>query len=153
MDIQALVSAQRTYFRTGATLDLAFRQRALDTLEDALRAREGDLLDALKADLGKSAGEGYLCEVGLTRSELFYVKKHFRRWAKAKRVPTPMSLFPGKSFTLPRPYGVSLIMAPWNYPILLSLEPLIGAIAAGNCCILKPSAYAPATSRRTGTAW
>lgn len=146
MDIQALVSAQRTYFRTGATLDLAFRQHALDTLEDALRAREGALLDALKADLGKSAGEGYLCEVGLTRSELSYVKKHFSRWAKAKRVPTPMSLFPGKSFTLPRPYGVSLIMAPWNYPILLSLEPLIGAIAAGNCCILKPSAYAPATS-------
>lgn len=146
MNIQALVSAQRAYFRTGATLDLTFRQQALDTLEDALRAREDALLDALKADLGKSAGEGYLCEVGLTRSELSYVKKHFRRWAKAKRVPTPMSLFPGKSFTLPRPYGVSLIMAPWNYPILLSLEPLIGAIAAGNCCILKPSAYAPATS-------
>lgn len=146
MDIQALVSAQRTYFRTGATLDLAFRQHALGTLEDALRAREDALLDALKADLGKSAGEGYLCEVGLTRSELSYVKKHFRRWAKAKRVSTPMSLFPGKSFTLPRPYGVSLIMAPWNYPILLSLEPLIGAIAAGNCCILKPSAYAPAAS-------
>lgn len=146
MDIQALVSAQRAYFRTGATLDLTFRQQALDTLEDALRAREGALLDALKADLGKSAGEGYLCEVGLTRSELSYVKKHFRRWAKAKGVATPMSLFPGKSFTLPRPYGVSLIMAPWNYPILLSLEPLIGAIAAGNCCILKPSAYAPAAS-------
>ena len=146
MRIQSLVSAQRAYFRTGATLDLSFRRRALDTLEDALRARESALLDALKADLGKSAGEGYLCEVGLTRSELSYMKKHFRRWAKAKGVATPMSLFPGKSFTLPRPYGVSLIMAPWNYPILLSLEPLIGAIAAGNCCILKPSAYAPAAS-------
>ena len=146
MNMQALVSAQRAYFRTGATLDLAFRQQALDTLEDALRAREGALLDALKVDLGKSAGEGYLCEVGLTRSELSYVKKHFARWARAKRAPTPISLFPGKSFTLPRPYGVSLIMAPWNYPLLLSLEPLIGAIAAGNCCILTPSAYAPAAS-------
>ena len=70
MDIQALVSAQRAYFRTGATLNLTFRQRALETLEEALRAREGALMDALKADLGKSAGEGYLCEVGLTRSEL-----------------------------------------------------------------------------------
>ena len=146
MDLASLVAAQRAYFRTGATLDLAFRRRALDTLEEALRAREGALLDALRADLGKSAGEGYLCEVGLTRSELSYVKRYFARWAGAKRVSTPLFLFPGKSFTLPRPYGVSLILAPWNYPILLSLEPLIGAIAAGNCCVLKPSAYAPASS-------
>ena len=146
MDLASLVAAQRAYFRTGPTLDLAFRRRALDTLEEALRAREGALLDALKADLGKSAGEGYLCEVGLTRSELSYVKRHFARWAEAKRVSTPLFLFPGKSFTLPRPYGVSLILAPWNYPILLSLEPLIGAITAGNCCVLKPSAYAPASS-------
>ena len=146
MDLPSLVSAQRAFFRTGATLDLSFRQHALDALEDALRTREGALLDALRADLGKSAGEGYLCEVGLTRSELSYVKKHFRRWSRARGVSTPMTLFPGRSFTLPRPYGVSLIMSPWNYPILLSLEPLIGAIAAGNCCILKPSAYAPAAS-------
>ena len=146
MDLQALVSAQRAYFRKGATLDLAFRQKALDTLAQAIRAREDALLDALRADLGKSAGEGYLCEVGLSQSELAYVRKHVGRWAKAKTVPTPLSLFPGRSFTLPRPYGVSLIMSPWNYPLLLSLEPLIGAIAAGNCCILKPSAYAPASS-------
>ena len=146
MDLHALVRAQRAFFRSGATLDLSFRRRALEALEGALRAREGELLEALRTDLGKSAGEGYLCEVGLALSELSYLKKHFARWARPRGVPTPISLFPGKSFTLPRPYGVSLIMAPWNYPLLLSLEPLMGAIAAGNCCILKPSAYAPASS-------
>ncbi len=150
MDLQALVSTQRAYFRTGATLDISFRRKALSALKEAMAAREGALLGALQADLGKSPGEGYLCEVGLTLSELDYVSKHLPRWARERRVPTPMSLFPGKSAVLPRPYGVSLVMSPWNYPILLSLEPVIGAIAAGNCCILKPSAYAPATSAALG---
>ena len=146
MDIPALVRAQKDYFRTGATLEISFRRRALDTLERAVMDREGELLSALAGDLGKSPTEAYLCEMGLVRSELGYVKRRFPRWARPRRAATPLSQFPAKSFTLPRPYGVCLVMSPWNYPLLLSLDPLIGAIAAGNCCVVKPSAYAPHTS-------
>lgn len=146
MDIQALAASQRAFFRTGATLDLSFRQTALDTLERAIRAREGDLLSALHSDLNKSPVEGYLCEVGMALSELSYVKRHLTRWARTRRVLTPLAEFPAKSYILREPYGVALVMSPWNYPLLLALDPLIGAIAAGNCCVVKPSAYAPASS-------
>ena len=146
MTIQELTAAQRAFFRTGATLDLSFRKRALDKLEEAIRAREGELLSALRADLGKSDTEGYLCEVGLALSELSFIKRRFARWARDRRVSTPLALFPARSLTLREPYGVVLVMSPWNYPLLLTLDPLIGAIAAGNCCVVKPSAYAPAAS-------
>ena len=146
MTIQELTAAQRAFFRTGATLDLSFRKRALDKLEEAIRAREGELLSALRADLGKSDTEGYLCEVGLALSELSFIKRRFARWARDRRVFTPLALFPARSLTLREPYGVVLVMSPWNYPLLLTLDPLIGAIAAGNCCVVKPSAYAPAAS-------
>ena len=146
MTIQELTAAQRAFFRTGATLDLSFRKKALDKLEEAIRAREGELLSALRADLGKSDTEGYLCEVGLALSELSFVKRRLARWARDRRVSTPLALFPARSLTLREPYGVVLVMSPWNYPLLLTLDPLIGAIAAGNCCVVKPSAYAPAAS-------
>lgn len=146
MDIQSLVASQRTFYRTGSTLDSGFRKQALHTLEQAIRAEEGTLLAALKDDLNKSPSEGYLCEVGLTLAELSYVKKHFIRWGRKRRVLTPIAQFPAKSVIYREPYGVTLVMSPWNYPVLLALDPLIGAIAAGNCCVLKPSAYAPATS-------
>lgn len=146
MNIQDTVAAQRAFFRTGATLDPAFRRAALDKLERAIQSHEGELLSALKADLGKSDTEGYLCEVGMVRSELSFIKKRFTRWARDKHVPTPPALFPARSFTVQEPYGVTLIMSPWNYPLLLTLDPLIGAVAAGNCCVVKPSAYSPATS-------
>ena len=146
MTVQELNAAQRAFFRTGATLDLAFRRKALDTLEGAICAREGELLAALQADLGKSATEAYMCEVGLTLAELSFVRKGFPKWAKDRRVSSPLAIFPAKSITVREPYGVTLIMSPWNYPLLLALDPLIGAIAAGNCAIVKPSAYAPATS-------
>ena len=146
MTIQELTAAQRAFFRTGATLDLSFRKKALDKLEEAIRAREGELLSALRADLGKSDTEGYLCEVGLALSELSFMRRRLARWARDRRVSTPLALFPARSFTLREPYGVVLVMSPWNYPLLLTLDPLIGAIAAGNCCVVKPSAYAPAAS-------
>ena len=146
MTIQELTAAQRAFFRTGATLDLSFRKKALDKLEEAIRAREGELLSALRADLGKSDTEGYLCEVGLALSELSFMRRRLARWARDRRVSTPLALFPARSLTLREPYGVVLIMSPWNYPLLLTLDPLIGAIAAGNCCVVKPSAYAPAAS-------
>lgn len=146
MTIQELTAAQRAFFRTGATLDLSFRKRALDKLEEGIRAQEGKLLSALRADLGKSDTEGYLCEVGLALSELSFVRRRLARWARDRRVSTPLALFPARSLTLREPYGVVLIMSPWNYPLLLTLDPLIGAIAAGNCCVVKPSAYAPVAS-------
>lgn len=146
MDIHTLVSRQRDFFRTGATLDLDFRLRALERLARALEEREGDLLAALRADLNKSAPEGYQCEVGMLRAELSHIRRHLRRWARPRRIlPSPAQL-PGSCRAYPEPYGVVLVMAPWNYPLLLSLEPLMGALAAGNCCLLKPSAYAPASS-------
>ena len=146
MEIEKLVRAQREFFRSGATLETRFRLDALGKLERAIVAHEGELNAALLADLGKSRTEGYMCEVGLTLSELSYVRAHLRSWAKERRRPTPLAQFCAKSFTLCVPYGVTLIMSPRNYPILLTLEPLVGAIAAGNCCVVKPSAYSPATS-------
>lgn len=146
MEIQKLVAAQRAFFHTGATRELEFRKTALADLKRAVQARESTLLAALRADLGKSDTEGYLCEVGLTLEELSFAERRLPRWARERRVATPLALFPARSTIFPEPYGVTLIMSPWNYPLLLTLDPLIGAIAAGNCCVVKPSAYAPATS-------
>ena len=146
MDIQALISSQRQYFHTGATLPLPVRRSALQALEQAIQACQRDISAALAADLNKSPAESYMCEIGMTLSELHFVQRHFTRWARDRRVPTPLSQFHAKSFTVCDPYGVVLIMSPWNYPFLLTMEPLIGAIAAGNCCMVKPSAYSPATS-------
>ena len=146
MDIQALVTAQRAYFKTGATLPLSARRGALQRLRAAMKAHETDITAALKADLNKSPAESYMCEVGLTLSELTFVERRLARWMKDRPHLTPLAQFPARSFTVSEPYGVVLIMSPWNYPFLLTMEPLIGAIAAGNCCVVKPSAYSPATS-------
>ena len=146
MDIQSLVQVQRSHFQTGATLGLTARRTALKRLGAAIRAHEGDISAALLADLNKSPTEGYMCEVGLTLSELSFVEKRLARWMGDRNHLTPLAQFPARSFTIQEPYGVVLIMSPWNYPFLLTMEPLIGAIAAGNCCVVKPSAYSPATS-------
>lgn len=147
MQAEELVKKQRSYFRTGRTLPVRYRAEALDRLERAILRYEPELYRALASDLGKSRAEAYMCEVGLTLSELRYVRKHLRRWSRDRRVRTPLAQFHGKSFTVQEPYGVVLIMSPWNYPVLLTLEPLVGALAAGNCCVVKPSAYSPETSR------
>ena len=141
MDIQALIAAQRAHFNTGATLPLSARRAALRGLREAIKAHEGDIRAALKADLNKSPDESYMCEVGLTLSELSFVEKRLARWMGDRPHATPLAQFPARSFTVQEPYGVVLIMSPWNYPFLLTMEPLIGAIAAGNCCVVKPSAY------------
>lgn len=109
MDIQALAAAQRAFFRSGATLDLSFRRQALDRLEAAIRAREGEIQDALGADLNKPPLEGYMCETGLTLAELNYVRRHFARWARPRCVPTPLAQFPAKSRIIPQPLGQVLI--------------------------------------------
>ena len=146
MDIPALVSRQREYFLGGATLKPSERKESLLRLQKAILAREKEIAEALHADLRKSPFESYMSETGMVLDELRYIAKHLEKWAKLKRVPTPLSQFPSRSFICKEPYGVTLVMSPWNYPFLLSLDPLIGSIAAGNCVILKPSAYAPHTS-------
>ena len=146
MSIESTVAAQRAYFAQGETLDVAFRKDALRRLREAILLSEPQINAALKQDLGKSPSESYMCEVGMTFSELSYTLGHVDRWARRHSVLTPLAQFHARSFTVHNPYGVVLIMSPWNYPFMLTMEPLIGALAAGNCALLKPSAYAPATS-------
>ena len=136
----------RTYAASGATIPLAARRSALTALDRAIRAHKSDIEEALHADLGKTPTEGYMCEIGLTLAELRYQLHHVGRWARRHRVRTDLANLPGRSFTIAEPYGVVLIMSPWNYPFMLTMEPLVGALAAGNTCVVKPSAYAPATS-------
>ena len=146
MDIQQLTESQRTYFNTGATRRAAFRRQALERLRAALLEHEEELNAALLADLNKAPAESYFTETGMVLEELRFQLKHFEKWARPRRVTTPLAQFPSRGELLPEPYGCVLIMAPWNYPVQLCLTPLVGAIAAGNCAVVKPSAYAPASS-------
>ena len=146
MEIEKVLKEQRNFFETGATKSIQFRQNALKRLEIVIKKHEREIADALKKDLHKSAFESYMTEIGLLLNEIRYVKKHLAGWMKEKWVPTPFAQFPAKSFISPEPYGVALIVSPWNYPVQLCLNPLIGAISAGNCAVVKPSAYAAATS-------
>ena len=146
-EIDLLLERQRAYFHTGATLPVRFRKEMLRKLYAAVERYEERINRALKADLGKSAFEGYMCEVGLVRTEISYMLKHVNRFARRKTVWTPLAQFAAHSYVLPSPYGNVLILSPWNYPFLLALDPLADAIAAGNTVILKPSAYAPATGQ------
>lgn len=145
--IEEKVKAQREFFMTHTTLDVNYRIAYLKKLKEVILQKEGQILEALQKDLGKSSQEAYMCEVGLTLAELTYQLKHIRKWSKRRKYKTDLSNMIGKSFSLREPYGVVLVMSPWNYPFMLSLEPLIGAVAAGNCCVLKPSAYAKETSQ------
>ena len=145
-EIQLLLKSQREYFQSGATLPPCFRKAQLKKLYSAIRSHEAELNEALRADLGKSNFEAYLCESGFVLTEIRHMIKHINKYAKPKRVRTPLAQFHSKSYTLPTPMGNTLIMSPWNYPLLLTLGPLSNAIAAGNTAIVKPSAYSPATS-------
>ncbi len=146
MTIEETVARERAFFRTGKTLPYAYRRDALARLRLSILAHEEDINAALRADLNKSPSESYMCEIGMTLSELSHIQKHLSHWMKKRRAPTPLAQFHAKSFTVANPYGVVLIMSPWNYPFMLTMDPLIGAIAAGNCCVVKPSAYSPAVS-------
>ncbi len=146
-EIKDLVSRQRRYFLAGETLPVEARLEALKKLKKCIQEHEREINEALKADLGKSAFESYMCETGLVLSELSYMIKNTPSYAREQTVPTPIAQFSSRSYRKPSPYGVVLIMSPWNYPLLLSIDPLIDAIAAGNTAIVKPSAYSPNTSR------
>ncbi len=146
-EIDALLERQRAFFAQGKTLDVNYRINALKKLYQAVSQREDDIARALQADLGKSPDESYICETGQTLSEIRYLLAHIRRYTREQTVPTPLTQFHARSYRKPCPYGMCLIMSPWNYPVLLTLEPLADALAAGNTAVIKPSAYAPATSR------
>lgn len=145
-EIKDLVTRQRKYFQTGATLPVSARTAALRRLYAAISSNEKEIHNALKKDLGKSGFESYMCETGLVLEEISYMLKHVQRFADEKRVRTPLAQFHSRSYQKPSPYGVVLIMSPWNYPFMLTLSPLVDALAAGNTAVVKPSAYSPYTS-------
>lgn len=146
MEVESLVKKQRRYFLSGATLSYDARMDALRRIRWALDKYESQLKRALYEDLHKSPSESYMAEIAMTKAELNYCIRHLGNWMRREHVKTGLANFHAKSFTVAEPYGVALVMAPWNYPVLLCLEPLINAIAAGNCVVLKPSDYAPHVS-------
>ncbi len=140
------LAKQKTYFSTGETKSVAFRIRQLRLLRELLQDHESDLIEAVHKDFKKPAFETYATELGLIFNDISYAIKNLDQWAKPKSVPSPIVNFPSKNFIITEPYGCALIIAPWNYPLLLSLQPLVGALAAGNTIILKPSELTPHTS-------
>lgn len=145
-ELDLIINNQKAYFKAGNTLEINTRKSKLKLLKKAIKDNEYDLLEALKMDLGKSHDEGYICEVGLVYDELNYMIKHIKKLAKYKRVKTPLAQYISKSFRVPSPYGVVLIMSPWNYPFLLSFDPIIEALASGNTVVFKPSRYSKNTN-------
>lgn len=146
MTTEQILKLQKNFFDEGNTLPYAVRKRYLIQLRKAVVLHEEEIYTALNQDLGKSRTESYMCEIGLVLSDLKYQIKHLKSFMKKKRKRTPLAQFKSKSYIQPSPRGNTLIISPWNYPVLLSLEPLTGAIAAGNTVILKPSEYSEATS-------
>lgn len=146
-EINKIIEKQRIFYESGVTMEVEYRIKALRKLQKALLENESTIAQALGTDLGKSPEEGYMCETGIVLSEISYMLRHIRRFAKEKTVMTPLAQFASRSYKKPTPYGVVLIMSPWNYPLMLSLDPLVDAIAAGNTVVVKPSAYSPTTSK------
>lgn len=143
---EIIIKKQRSFFESGKTLPVGYRIMALKKLGRAIRNYESRIIDALHEDLGKSEMEAFMCEVGISLSEISYMLCHIQTYAAPRIVPTPITNFPSISTVYKCPFGNVLIMSPWNYPFLLAIEPLIDALAAGNTAIIKPSAYSPATS-------
>ncbi len=138
---------QNTYFRSGATLDLCFRKRMLEKFLEAMEAWEDKLADALWHDLHKSYEEAYLTEISIVKAEIKNHLKNIGRWARRRRYHSPLKLFPSRSYIVKEPLGCSLIVSPWNYPVQLLLNPLVGAISSGCTAVLKPSPYVPEVSK------
>jgi aldehyde dehydrogenase (NAD+) len=144
--ISSIVGAQRSFFSSGKTRDVHFRRQQLEILKRAIWKNEEAIVNALQADLRKPALEVCAAEVCLTVREADHAAKHLRSWARAARVPTPLMYFPASSHVYREPLGLVLIMGPWNFPFQLMVIPLVGAIAAGDCAILKPSEISSHTS-------
>ena len=144
--IQQILLSQRQFFRTGTTLSVKFRKEQLRKLKSALKVFEKPLADALWTDLHKSYQEAYLTEIGLVKAEIKEHLHHVGRWARRQRKCSPLTLFPASSYIVSEPLGQALIVSPWNYPVQLLLNPLVGAISAGCTAVLKPSPYVPNVS-------
>lgn len=147
MTTAEILQLQREYFLTGETKSVKFRKKQLELLKQTILANEKKIYEALKEDLGKSEIESYMCEVALVVNEIKYILKHLKSFVKKKKVPISIVNFPASSYEMPCPKGNVLIMSPWNYPFMLTIEPLVDALAAGNTAIVKPSAYSKATSK------
>ena len=145
--MEDIILRQREYFQSGITLNVNFRIKMLKKLYKAIKDFEDEICISLKKDLNKSKEESYMCEIGLCLSEISYMLKHLKGFTKKQRVSSPLAQFPSSSYMLKVPYGNILIIAPWNYPFLLAIEPLIDAIASGNVCIIKPSEFSIETSK------
>jgi len=150
--IPATVERLRAAFETGHTQPLEWRRSQLEALERMLGERGDALVEALRADLGKPVLEAWATDVGAVRQEAALARKRLARWTRPEKVPTPLNLRPARSRIVSEPLGVVLIIAPWNYPVQLLLAPLVGAIAAGNAAVLKPSEVTPHTSAALGQA-
>jgi aldehyde dehydrogenase (NAD+) len=146
MDFTPLIARQRAYFQTGATRSVAFRLGQLKMFYSVIESGEPVLTSALHADLRKSPQEAYVTEIGLVLGEIRHALRNLPSWARRQRRRGSLLTWPARGFICPEPYGVALIIGPWNYPLQLLLAPLVGAIAAGNCIVLKPSEFAPQTA-------
>ncbi|MGN9866993.1 aldehyde dehydrogenase [Bacillus swezeyi] len=144
--IKAIIAKQKQYFSSGETLDIRKRLQLLDNLRHSLKKYEHDILKALHKDLNKSEHEAYMTEIGIVLEEIRFISKRLKKWAKPKKAKTALSHIGSKSMIIPEPYGTVLIIAPWNYPFQLAVSPLIGALAAGNTAVVKPSELAPSVS-------
>src|SRR6056297_856896 len=145
-EVKNILAHHRAFHAEGHTMDVRFRIKQLNLLHHAIDQFEDKILAALHQDLRKSRYEGYLTEIGIVRDEIRHVIRRLTKWSRPKRVKTPVYHWPAVSRIYPEPYGVALIIAPWNYPFQSTMAPLVAAMAAGNCAVLKPSEYAPATA-------
>lgn len=145
-NFHTIIQQQKAFFSSNESKALSFRIKALQKLQTMISTNENKIMNALKKDLQKSEFEAYTTEIGFVLEEIRFTLKHLKKWSKPKRVRTPITHFGAKSYVMKEPYGVALIIAPWNYPFQLAIAPLIGAIAAGNCAIIKPSELTPTTS-------
>jgi aldehyde dehydrogenase (NAD+) len=146
LNIRRIVETQRGYFNSGRTKDIPFRKKRLSELLCLIKSNDGKIVRALQEDMKKPALEAYASEIAVVKNEIKYALNNVGSWSKTRRIHSPKHLFPGKSYIMPEPWGVSLIIAPWNYPFNLAFAPLVSAIAGGNCAVIKPSEFAPYTS-------
>ncbi|WP_342718613.1 aldehyde dehydrogenase [Bacillus paramycoides] len=147
MSVSSIVNKQKAYFYNGHTRSIEVRKNNLNKLYEGIQRFEEEIFQALKLDLNKSAHESFTTEVGYVLKEISFQLKHISSWSKPKRVRTALTHFGSKGKVVPEPYGVTLIIAPWNYPFQLAIAPLVGALAAGNTIVLKPSELTPNVSK------
>lgn len=146
MDVEEIVSNQRKFFNTQKTKDIDYRIDKLKKLKEKIKQYQPEICEALKKDLGKAPTEAYMAEIGMVLEDLSYIIRHVKKWSKREYKMSPIAQFPSTSFRIAEPYGLVLVMSPWNYPFLLTMQPVVGAIAAGNCVVIKPSRYSAYTA-------